>query len=117
MSKVAHIIGNGDSHRFYKPAKGIIMTCNLPPITDLKNVYATAIVDFKMCRAMDEGSVDLRAYDWVMGARPKKYTEMKSGFYMKFAKYIKEFYTVLPRYVANYTDFNCGPYVYTLCCK
>ena len=45
MSKVAHIIGNGDSHRFYKPAKGIIMTCNLPPITDLKNVYATAIVD------------------------------------------------------------------------
>jgi len=108
MSKVAHIIGNGDSHRFYKPAKGIIMTCNLPPITDLKNVYATAIVDFKMCRAMHEGSVDLRAYDWVMGARPKKYTEMKPDFYMRFARHIKEFYTVLPRYAANYTDFNCG---------
>ena len=54
MSKVAHLIGNGDSHHLYKPAKGIIMTCNLPPITDLKNVYATAIVDFKMCRAMDK---------------------------------------------------------------
>ena len=108
MSKVAHIIGNGDSHHLYKPAKGIIMTCNLPPVTDIKNVYATAIVDFKMCRAMHEGSVDLRAYDWVMGARPKKYTEMKPDFYMKFARHIKEFYLELPPYANNYTDFNCG---------
>ena len=108
MSKVAHLIGNGDSHHLYKPAKGIIMTCNLPPITGIKNVYATAIVDFKMCKAMHDGSVDLRAYDWVMGARPKKYTEMKPDFYMKFAPHIKEFYTVLPRYAMNYTDFNCG---------
>lgn len=107
MSKVAHIIGNGDSFRFYKPAKGIIMTCNLPPM-EVSNVYATAIVDFKMCRAMDEGSVDLRAYDWVMGARPKKYMEMKPSFYMRFARHIKEFYTELPPYAANYTDFNCG---------
>ena len=108
MSKVAHIIGNGDSHHLYKPAKGIIMTCNLPPVTDIKNVYATAIVDFKMCRAMHEGSVDLRAYDWVMGARLKKYTEMKPDFYMKFARHIKEFYLELPPYANNYTDFNCG---------
>ena len=108
MSKVAHLIGNGDSHQLYKPAKGIIMTCNLPPVTGIQNVYATAIVDFKMCRAMHEGSVDLRAYEWVMGARPKKYTEMKPDFYMKFAPHIKEFYTVLPNYAMNYTDFNCG---------
>lgn len=108
MSKTAHIIGNGDSYRFYKPAKGIIMTCNLPPISDLKNVYATAIVDFKMCKAIHEGSVDLRAYDWVMGARPKKYTEMQPNFYMRFARNIKEFYTELPGYARNYTDFNCG---------
>ena len=70
MSKVAHLVGNGDGHRLYKPAKGIIMTCNLPPVTGIQNVYATAIVDFKMCKAMHEGSVDLRAYYWVMGARP-----------------------------------------------
>ena len=113
MSKVAHIIGNGDSFRFYKPAKGIIMTCNLPPM-EVSNVYATAIVDFKMCRAMDEGSVDLRAYDWVMGARPKKYMEMKPNFYMRFARHIKEFYTELPPYVANYTDFIAGTCVHTM---
>ena len=108
MSEVAHLVGNGDGHRLYKPAKGIIMTCNLPPVTGIQNVYATAIVDFKMCKAMHEGSVDLRAYDWVMGARPKRYTEMKPDFYMKFAPHIKDFYLVLPKYAANYTDFNCG---------
>lgn len=107
MSKVAHIIGNGDSFRFYKPSPGIKMTCNVPPM-HIKDVYATAIVDFKMCRAMDEGSINLRAYDWVMGARPKKYMEMKPNFYMRFARHIKEFYTVLPPYSKNYTDFNCG---------
>tara|TARA_B110000858_G_scaffold169138_1_gene198045 strand:+ start:160 stop:765 length:606 start_codon:yes stop_codon:yes gene_type:complete len=107
MSRTAHIIGNGDSYRFYKHAPGIKMTCNLPPMA-VKDTYATAIVDFKMCKAMHEGSVDLRAYDWVMGARPKKYTEMQPNFYMRFARNIKEFYTVLPKYVKNYTDFNCG---------
>ena len=107
MSKVAHIIGNGDAWRFYKPSPGIKMTCNLPP-TDIKDVYATAIVDFKMCKAIHEGSVNLNAYDWVLGARPKKYTEMQPAFYMKYAPRVKEFYTVLPTYVRNYTDFNCG---------
>lgn len=107
MSKVAHIIGNGDAWRFYKPSPGIKMTCNLPP-TDIKDVYATAIVDFKMCKAIHEGSVNLNAYDWVLGARPKKYTEMQPAFYMKYAPRVKEFYIELPKYVRNYTDFNCG---------
>ena len=107
MSKVAHIIGNGDAWRFYKPSPGIKMTCNLPP-TDIRDVYATAIVDFKMVKAIHEGSVSLNAYDWVLGARPKKYTEMQPGFYMKYAPRIKEFYIELPKYVRNYTDFNCG---------
>jgi len=107
MSKVAHIIGNGDSWRFYNPSPGIKMTCNLPP-TLITDVYATAIVDFKMVKAIHEGSVNMNAYDWVCGARPKKYTEMQPGFYMKYAPKIKEFYTVLPKYVRNYTDFNCG---------
>ena len=65
-----HIIGNGDSHNFYEPAKGIKITCNLPP-REIANVYATAIVDFKMCKAIMEGSVNLDAYEWVCGARPK----------------------------------------------
>ena len=46
MTKTAHIIGNGESFRFHKPAKGIKMTCNVPPM-EIDNVYATAIVDFK----------------------------------------------------------------------
>ena len=105
--RVVHIIGNGDSHRFCKPSKGFKLTCNLPP-REIENVFATCIVDFKMCRAIDEGSVDLSGFQWVCGARPKKYTEMNAGFYMKYAPNIKEFYLELPKYAANYTDFNCG---------
>ena len=30
------------------------------------------------------------------------------SFHIKMSPYIKEFYTELPKYVANYTDFNCG---------
>ena len=107
MTKTAHIIGNGESYRFYKPAKGIKMTCNVPPM-GIANVYATAIVDFKMCNAMNEGSIDLTHMDWVMGARPKHFTEKNSSFYLKYARNIKDFYLTLPKYVANYTDFNCG---------
>ena len=33
---------------------------------------------------------------------------MKPDFYMKCSRHIKEFYTVLPKYARNYTDFNCG---------
>ena len=106
-NKVAHLIGNGDSYRFYKPAPGLKLTMNVPPIS-IANTYATVIVDFKMCRAMDEGSIDLRMYDWVLGARPKRYTEQNSQFYMKYARNIKEFYLHLPKYAKNYTDFNCG---------
>ena len=31
MSKVAHIIGNGDNVFMYKPAKGLHIACNQPP--------------------------------------------------------------------------------------
>ena len=102
-----HIIGNGDSHNFYIPQKGLKLTCNLPP-REIPFVYATCIVDFKMCRAIHKGEIDLSGYDWVCGARPKKYTEMHSDFYIKSAKNIKEFYLNLPRYASNYTDVNCG---------
>ncbi len=105
--RIVHIIGNGDSHNFYKPSKGFKLTCNLPP-REIANVFATCIVDFKMCKAIDDGEVNLDSFEWVMGARPKKYMEMKPDFYMRNAPRIKEFYTVLPKYASNYTDFNCG---------
>ena len=47
MTRVAHIIGNGDNAPMYKPAKGLKITCNLPPFT-VENADTTGIVDFKM---------------------------------------------------------------------
>ena len=106
MSKVAHIIGNGDCAQMFKPAKGIKVTCNLPPLA-VNNVFTTFMVDFKMMKAIDEGSVVVPG-EWTLGARPKKWMEMRPDFYMKYASQIKGFYIDLPKYVANYTDFNCG---------
>ena len=106
MSKVAHVIGNGDCAQMYKPAKGLKVTCNLPPLT-VHNVYTTFMVDFKMMKAIDEGSVIVPG-DWTLGARPKKWMEMRPDFYLKYAPQIKGFYTTLPKYVNSYTDFNCG---------
>jgi len=106
MTKTAHIIGNGPSAGFYKPAKGLKILCNLPPMT-VHNAYTTVMVDFKMMKAIHDGDVVVPG-DWVLGARPNKWMEMRNDFYMKYAPQIKEFYMVLPRYVANYTDFNCG---------
>ena len=74
MSKVAHIIGNGDNASLYKPSVGLKITCNLPPFA-VENVYTTCMVDFKMMKAIEEGSVIVPG-EWVLGARPKKYMEM-----------------------------------------
>jgi len=101
MTRIAHVIGNGDNAGMYKPAKGIKLTCNLPPFA-VENAYATCIVDFKMMRAMNEGSVFPQG-DWILGFRPKHYLEMNPNLRLKWANHIKEFYTVLPSYVQNYT--------------
>jgi len=110
MAKVVHIIGNGDSAAHYKPAKGLKICCNLPPF-EVPNVYLSCMVDFKMMKAITEGSV-VNPYPWVLGARPKKWMEMRQSFYMQYAKQVKEFYTVLPKYAGKggqgYTNFNCG---------
>jgi len=106
MSRVAHVIGNGDSASFYKPAKGLKITCNLPPFT-VDDVYTTCMVDFKMMKAIHEGSVTVPG-EWTMGYRPKKWCEMHPSFHMKYAQQIKGFYLDKPEYVQNYTDFNCG---------
>ncbi|HAW05688.1 MAG TPA: hypothetical protein DCW83_13440 [Saprospirales bacterium] len=107
MSKVAHLIGNGDNASMYKPAKGIKITCNLPPFT-VRNTYATTIVDFKMCKAITEGSVVIPG-DWIMGYRPSIWYDKNEGnFKMRFGSQIREFYKVLPEYAKNYTNLNCG---------
>ena len=106
--RVAHIIGNGDQAVLYKHQAGIKITCNIPPFV-VKDTFATFIVDFKMCRALDEGSVDLGNTNWIMGARPKMYCEKVSPtFYRKHAHQIRGFYLDLPEYAGNYTNFNCG---------
>lgn len=107
MSKVVHIIGNGPSAGIYnQKSTGIKYTCNLPPFY-VEGAKATFMVDFKMMKAITEGSVTVPG-DWILGFRPKKWTEMRPDFYMKYAGQIKEFYLEKPKYVANYTDFNCG---------
>lgn len=116
MSRVAHIIGNGDKASLYKQAKGIKIACNQPPM-HIENCYAACIVDFKMSAALTEGSVVI-PYDWVLGYRPKIWYEQNKGnFKMRFGHKIKEFYTNLPPYAKlapnetlgnMYTNFNCG---------
>ena len=107
MTRVAQVIGNGDNATMYKPAKGLKITCNLPPFP-VEGAYTTCIVDFKMCKAITEGSVVVPG-DWVMGFRPKHWYDNNMGnFKMRFGHQIKEFYLDLPDYARNYTDFNCG---------
>ncbi len=103
----AHLIGNGSSAwLFDHKSPGLRLTCNLPPFS-VDKAIGTCLVDFKVMKAIEDGSVQIPG-DWIMGARPKKYCEQNSLFYMKFASHIKEFYTILPKYVPNYTDFSCG---------
>lgn len=106
MTKVAHIIGNGDNASLYRPSKGLKITCNLPPFA-IENTYTTCIVDFKMMKAIADGSVIVPG-EWVLGARPKKFMEINPLFSMQYARQVKEYYTILPSYATNYTNFNCG---------
>ena len=106
MGSVAHLIGNGKSSGFYMHDKGLKIACNLPPF-EVKNLYTTVMVDFKMMNAIHKNEVIVPG-DWVLGARPHKWMEMRNDFYVKYSTHIKEFYLNLPRYAPNYTDFNCG---------
>jgi len=108
MSRVVHVIGNGDSADLYNNTerKGLKLTCNLPPFP-VENVYGSCIVDFKMMKAITEGVIDVPG-EWILGYRPKIWMEKHPDFYMRRAPQVKEFFTKKPEYVANYTDFNCG---------
>ena len=106
--KVVHVIGNGDQASLYhhQQRTGMKLTCNIPP-WPVPGAYGTVMVDFKMMRALNEGSLQIPG-DWILGMRPKIWMDQKPTFYLKHSHQVKEFYTVLPKYVSNYTDFNCG---------
>jgi len=108
MSRVVHIIGNGDSSFLYNeaPRKGLKLGCNQIGF-EIPDKYATIIVDYKFMDAMTKGNIMVSG-QWVLGFRPKHWMEMNPQYYLKVAPHVKEFYTELPKYVANYTDFNCG---------
>lgn len=108
MPRIVHIIGNGDQSTLYheEPRKGLKLTCNLPPFP-VDDAYATCIVDFKMMKAITEEEIVVPG-EWVLGMRPKIWMEKNPSFHMKIAPQVKEFYLHLPKYAANYTDFNCG---------
>ena len=111
MAKIVHVLGNGDKAHYYQrePRKGVKLLCNMPPFEIPSNeVYATCMVDFKMMMALTEGSVNLDKYMWVLGTRPRIWMYERSSFYLKYAPNIKEFYTHVPKYAGNATNFNCG---------
>ena len=91
--KVVHIVGNGDqASLFHKEQRnGMKLTCNIQP-WPVKGAYGTLTIPG----------------DWILGMRPKIWMDQQPTFYVKHSAQVKEFYTVLPKYVANYTDFNCG---------
>jgi len=114
VDKVIHILGNGDKAvLFDHKVKGTRLVCNLPPF-EVENVFASVMVDFKMMAALTEGSLNLDAYQWVLGNRPKVWMQSQGAFYMKHAARIKEFYLTVPKYCGPAgsaqaaTNFNCG---------
>lgn len=109
-SKVWHVLGNGDRAVYYneKPRPGKLLLCNMPPFDPPVKPYGTCMVDFKMMMALNEGSVKLDRYDWILGTRPRIWMYEQSQFYLKYAPCVKEFYTHVPEYAYNPTNFNCG---------
>ncbi len=115
--KIVHVLGNGDSAQLMPEEwryerEGKLLICNIPPF-EVHKVYACCMVDFKMMKNLDKGSVNLDAYKWVLGNRPKIYMDQKPSFYMKHAHHIREFYTKVPKYCGPRpdvaaTNFNCG---------
>ena len=109
--KVIHVLGNGDKAPYYQREKrhGMKLLCNMPPFEVPANeVYATCMVDFKMMAALTDGEINIDQYMWVLGTRPRTWMYERSAFYMKYAPNIKEFYTHVPDYAHNATNFNCG---------
>lgn len=111
MTKVVHLLGNGDHAHYFKEKerKGTIITCNMPPFEiDPNRVYGTCMVDFKMMLALTRGEISLDSFWWVLGTRPRIWMYEQTQFYLKYANRVKGFYTHVPEYAGNATNFNCG---------
>jgi len=108
MSKrVVHVIGNGVmAQLFDHNSKGLRLCCNLPPFP-VQNVFAHCMVDFKMMKAVTEGSVIVPG-KWVLGYRPNMWMTKYPDVKLKFSQQIREFFLEKPKYAKNFTDFNCG---------
>ena len=75
--KIVHVLGNGDMAQLMPESirherEGKMLICNIPPF-EVQKVYACCMVDFKMMRVTPKGEVNLDAYKWVLGNRPKIY--------------------------------------------
>lgn len=103
-----NIIGNGPSVSLYKDTvDGTNIICNLPNV-EVKNVYASVMVDFKMMRALADGKINNDNYQWVLGVRPKTYMDEHQSFKLKHASNVRDYYPNIPSYAGNATNFNCG---------
>lgn len=119
MTKKVHILGNGDLAQMMPQGvrdgsnrDGKLICCNQPPFA-VKNPWCTTIVDFKMCAALTEGSINLDAFYWVMGNRPRLWMDKNPNFYLRHSHHIREFYATVPKYCGKSpneaaTAFNCG---------
>ena len=111
MTKIVHVLGNGDRANLFldQQRDGMLLLCNMPPFeVDPKKVYATCMVDFKMMQSLTLGEIQLDAFEWILGTRPRIWMYEQSNFYLRYANRVKEFYTNVPEYAVNPTNFNCG---------
>jgi len=109
------VLGNGPSQSLFfregsaKDLATPVVCCNLPyQLPDIGRIWATILGDFKMMRAINEGSLDMNHSMWVLGFRPKLYCDQNPNFYMKNAQRIREFYTRIPPYAENPTEWSAG---------
>lgn len=125
--KRVNVLGNGDhAYMFKRGTPGKLLICNMPPF-EIPNseVHATCMVDFKMMKALAEGHVRLDMYDWVLGARPRKWMEMQPSFYLKYSQRIKAFHQHIPEYAKlpgqnpsqAATNYSCGHMAVDYACR
>ena len=122
-----NVLGNGDYASLYKRyTAGKLLVCNMPPMELTKaEVYASCMVDFKMMAALQEGSVNLGMYDWILGNRPRRWMEKNPAFYLKYSQNIKGFWTHLPPYAQlpghkkeqAATNYSCGHMAVDYACR
>lgn len=122
-----NVLGNGPQASLFKRgADGKLLICNMPPFDIPSNeVHASCMVDFKMMKALFNGMVTLDKYDWILGTRPRRWMEMKPGFYLKYAQNIKGFHKHVPKYAQlpgqdagqAATNYSCGHMAVDYACR